>query len=213
MNFTVFGNPLLIPDNHGNNVLVINKTGEYVELPDNGLECLIDISKCQKGFTLKADIKFLVQTVQSTRYYIFSSGGDQAGTTGIALYLDHNKLCSTARSRDKLWTTCKAYTFELQQWHTYQISWNPKDGYYVFVDGMLFMRPDLIIQLQLQTGIHPLLIGGSFSTNITTFMTIKNLYTWTASREILIQQGVIEGNTFLRIGYEKQVLDEYLIVR
>jgi hypothetical protein len=63
-NFTVYKNPVIRKEANGKTVLVLNTTGQYVELPNKGIECIQDMTKCDSGFTLR------VKKIAS-RYFIF----------------------------------------------------------------------------------------------------------------------------------------------
>ena len=193
-NFTVYGNPSLNLITGGNVVLRLNQTGQYLELPNKGIQCIQDLTTCDNGFTLSVELKFLTTISTNEKQYIFSSGGDIVNSSGIALYLWHGELYCSAKWNKQIWTAKKKLTFTHTDWHTYQVSWNIKNGFIVFVDGDKFMSHSVHLPNPIQQLIHSLLIGKGFQTNVTTFMDIKNLFVWTASRDVLINQSIITGN-------------------
>lgn len=191
-NFTVYGSPKLRPEPDGSAILVLNTHGQYVELPNKGLECVEDINTCDKGFTFQVEVKILEYSMIN-KTYIFSSGGDKLNSSGVALFLWNGELyCSTKRD-NLIWAAKKNVTFDVTIWHKFQVSWNKNDGFIVYVDGVHFMTSLLRYPTAAQPNTHELLIANAFNASTTTKMEIKNLFTWTASRDVLITEGVITG--------------------
>lgn len=196
-NFTVYGTPSIVPEVNGSAVLVLNKTGQYVELPNTGLQCLQDLTSCDNGFTLNVEIKFLNSTI-TDKQYIFSSGGDMVGTSGIALYLWKMELYCAVKWNKIIWTSKSKIHFNHTEWHTYQVSWNEADGFIVYVDGHLFMNHTIRLPNPNQPDVHSLLIAKGHGSTSTTFLDIRNLFAWTASRDVLIHQHIIQEYTTVK---------------
>ena len=57
-NFTVYNSPKIVPEQGGSAYLELKKKGQYMKLPNVGLECIQDMTKCDHGFTLSVEIKF-----------------------------------------------------------------------------------------------------------------------------------------------------------
>ncbi|XP_061171667.1 uncharacterized protein LOC133181143 [Saccostrea echinata] len=189
-NFTVFGKPHLTPEQNGA-ILELHKDGQYVELPNYGLECIQDMTKCDHGFTLSAEIK--LKDMNSTdKRYILSSGGDQVGASGLALYLWHGDLYCSTKKDNYIWTAKQKLNIKAGEWHIYQVSWNKKDGFIVYLDGKVFMSHSIKLPNPDQPTVYPLYIANApNSTYSSTQMDVRNLYTWSASRDSLIGQGCI----------------------
>ncbi|XP_052098806.1 uncharacterized protein LOC127733493 [Mytilus californianus] len=189
-NFTVYKNPTIRPENNGHAVLILNTTGQYVELPNKGIECIQDMTKCESGFTLSLEIKWL--DINSTnKRYIFSSGGDKVNNSGLALYLWHGELYCSAKKDKTIWTAKAKLNVKAGEWHSYQVSWNKKDGFVVYLDGQVFMQHSIKYPNPAQPGTFPLLIATTPGYNETSLMEVRNLYTWTASRDVLINHTCI----------------------
>jgi hypothetical protein len=56
-------------------------------------------------------------------------------------------------------------------------------------DGHFFMKNSIHLPNPAQNGVYPLLIATTPGHNDTSLMEVRNLYTWTASRDILIMYG------------------------
>lgn len=193
-NFTVFGKPNLTPEQNGKAILELHKDGQFVELPNHGLECIQDMTKCEHGFTLSAEIK-LMDLNSTDKRYIFSSGGDQVGASGLALYLWHGELYCSTKKDNFMWTAKQKLNVKVGEWHTYQVSWNKKDGFIVYLDGKEFMSHSIKLPNPDQPTVYPLYIASAPNhTFSSTAMEVKNLFTWSASRDSLIGQGCITGN-------------------
>lgn len=191
-NFTVYNNPIIRPEKDGKAVLVLNTTGQYVELPNKGIECIQDMTKCQNGFTLSLEIKWL--DINSTnKRYVISSGADKVNNSGLAMYLWHGELYCAAKKDNIIWTAKEKLNVKEGDWHSYQISWNMKDGFKVFLDGHIFMEHSIKLPNPAQPGTFPLLIAGTPGYAETSLMEVRNLYSWTASRDVLINNTCITG--------------------
>ncbi|XP_062591670.1 uncharacterized protein LOC134253173 [Saccostrea cucullata] len=157
-NFTVYGKPDLTPEQNGKAILELHKDGQYVELPNYGLECIQDMTKCDHGFTLSAEIK--LKDMNSTdKRYIFSSGGDQVGASGLALYLWHGDLYCSTKKDNFIWTAKQKLDVKAGEWHIYQVSWNKKDGFIVYLDGKVFMSHSIKLPNPDQPSVYPLYIA------------------------------------------------------
>ncbi|XP_071167716.1 uncharacterized protein [Mytilus edulis] len=189
-NFTVYKNPTIRPENNGHAVLILNTTGQYVELPNKGIECIQDMTKCESGFTLSLEIKWLDMNSTNKRY-IFSSGGDKVNNSGLALYLWHGELYCAAKKDKTIWTAKSKLNVKAGDWHSYQVSWNKKDGFVVYLDGHIFMEHTIQLPNPAQPGTFPLLIATTPGYSETSLMEVRNLYTWTASRDVLINNTCI----------------------
>lgn len=191
-NFTVYKNPVIRKEVNGKTVLVLNTTGQYVELPNKGIECIQDMTKCDSGFTLSLDIKWLNMN-STNKLYIFSSGGDKVNNSGIALYLWHGELYCSAKKDKAIWTAKQKLGVKPGEWHSFQVSWNKQNGFIVYLDGHFFMKNSIHLPNPAQNGVYPLLIATTPGHNDTSLMEVRNLYTWTASRDILINHTCITG--------------------
>lgn len=204
-NFTVYKNPTIRPEKNGHAVLILNTTGQYVELPNKGIECIQDMTKCESGFTLSLEIKWLDMNSTNKRY-IFSSGGDKVNNSGLALYLWHGELYCAAKKDKVIWTAKAKLNVKVGEWHSYQVSWNKKDGFVVYLDGHIFMEHTIKYPNPPQSGTFPLLIATTPGYNETSLMEVRNLYTWTASRDVLINNTCITG-MYSYLWYNKIISD------
>lgn len=153
------------------------------------------MTKCEHGFTLSAEIK-LMDTNSTHKRYIFSSGGDQVGASGLALYLWHGELYCSTKKDNLIWTAKQKLNVSAGEWHTYQVSWNKKDGFIVYLDGKEFMSHSIKLPNPSQPTVYPLYIASApNNTHSSTLMDVKNLFTWSASRDSLIGQGCITGRS------------------
>lgn len=152
------------------------------------------MTKCEHGFTLSAEIK-LMDLNSTDKRYIFSSGGDQVGASGLALYLWHGELYCATKKDNFMWTAKQKLNVKVGEWHTYQVSWNKKDGFVVYLDGKEFMSHSIKLPNPDQPTVYPLYIASAPNhTYSSTAMEVRNLFTWSASRDSLIGQGCITGN-------------------
>ncbi|XP_062578886.1 uncharacterized protein LOC134240828 [Saccostrea cucullata] len=149
------------------------------------------MTKCDHGFTLSAEIK--LKDMNSTdKRYILSSGGDQVGASGLAVYLWHGDLICSTKKDNVLWSTRHKLDVNAGEWHVYQVSWNKKDGFIVYLDGKVFMSHSIQLPNPAQPTVYPLYIANApNSTYSSTQMDVRNLFTWSASRDSLIGQGCI----------------------
>ena len=198
-NFTVHGNPVLNLQEKGQTALVLNGTKQYLELPDKGIPCLEDIGKCSNGFTMKLEIKFThIDTTQKT--YIISSGGDKSGTSGTALYIQSNQLVFAVKQGTFHWVgTCNTTSLiHLSLWYHLELSWSFTAGASVVMNGKKVIEETIGKPYPGKSVTHPVLIGKTEGTNYTAFMWVRNLFTWTASREILVSHGILAGILILK---------------
>ena len=192
-NFTIHGHPALKLQQKGQTALVLNGTKQYVELPDKGIPCLEKISACKNGFTMQLEVKFTHIDV-TKKTYILSSGGDKSGTSGTALYLQGNQLVFAVKQGIFHWTgSCNVTSLiKLNIWYNIQVSWSMK-GITVVIDGKLAIYETLGTPYPGTSVTHPVLIGKTEGANYTAYIMIRNLFTWTTTREVLVSQGVING--------------------
>ncbi|KAL3863376.1 hypothetical protein ACJMK2_005133 [Sinanodonta woodiana] len=195
-NFTVHGTPKLELANNGSTNLVLNGSGQSVELPDQGIPCLQDLKNCTHGFTFKLEVNFLhINTTQHT--YLLSSGGNVENTSGIAFYLSQGKLACAVKMNGTHWISNMAIQFNTENWYTFQISWTPLNGCTVLLDRYRLNMTMQVISTSVTFKTHPVFIGSSHNVTSTAFMKVRNLYTWTANRETLISNGMITDDELL----------------
>ena len=195
-NFTVHGHPLLKLQEKGQTALVLNGTKQYVELPDKGIPCLEKMADCHNGFTMRLEVKF-TQIDVTKKTYIISSGGDKSGTSGTALYLQGNQLVFAVKQGIFHWTgACNVTTMiKLNVWYNIEVSWSMK-GITAVINGHLVINETGGTPYPGTSVTNPVLIGKTEGANYTAYMMIRNLFTWTTSREVLVSQGVIDGKFF-----------------
>ncbi|KAK3600843.1 hypothetical protein CHS0354_014207 [Potamilus streckersoni] len=190
-NFTVHGTPKLELNNNGSTNLVLNGSGQYVELPDTGIPCLQDLKNCTNGFTFNLEVNFLqINTTQ--HLYIFSSGGNVENTSGIAFYLNQNKLTCAVKMNGVHFMSSLDINFITDHWYTFQVSWTPLKGCTVLLDRYKLNMTMYTIHTAVTFVTHPVYIGSSHNVTYTAHMKVRNLYTWTANRETLISNGTIK---------------------
>ena len=192
-NFTVHGNPVLNLQEKGQTALVLNGSRQYVELPDKGIPCLEKLSDCKNGFTMKLEVKFTHVDV-TKKTYILSSGGDKSGTSGTALYLQSNQLIFAVKQGIFHWTgSCNVTSLiKTNVWYSIEVSWSMK-GITVIINGNKVIDQTRGTPYPGTSVTHPVLIGKTEGANYTAYMMVRNLFTWTASREILVSHGVVNG--------------------
>lgn len=200
-NFTVHGNPALNLQEKGQTALVLNGSNQYVELPDKGIPCLEKIADCQNGFTMKLEVKFThIDVTQTT--YILSSGGDVTGSSGTALYMQSNQLVFAVKQGTFHWVgTCNITSLiQINTWYNIEVSWSLK-GLFVIINGQRVIEQTKPTPYPGTSVTHPVLIGKTFGANYTAYMMVRKLFTWTASREILVSHGVVSGKwAFSQVG-------------
>ena len=188
------GHPVLNLQEKGQTALVLNGSKQYVELPDKGIPCLEDIGNCTNGFTIKLEVKFTHIDV-TKKTYILSSGGDKSGSSGTALYMQSNQLIFAVKQGVFHWVgTCNITDLiQLSAWYSIELSWSMKTGASVVINGKKVIEETTRKPYPGTAVTHPVLIGKTQGANYTAFMLVRNLFTWTASREILVSHGVVPG--------------------
>ena len=193
-NFTVHGHPKLELQEKGQTALVLNCSRQYVELPDKGIPCLENMGSCKNGFTVKLEVKFTsIDVLQKT--YVLSSGGYMSGTSGTALYLLGNQFVFAVKQGMFHWVgTCNITSLiQTDVWYNIEVSWS-MTGIIVYLDGKKVIDETKGTPYPGTSVTHPVLIGKTEGSNYTACMHVRNLFSWTASREILVSHGVVPGN-------------------
>ena len=194
-NFTVHGNPKLELQNNSQTALVLDcSKSQYVELLDHGIPCLQDLDNCQKGFTFHLEALFTKIDLQE-KTYILTSGGDQNAYNGLALYLHSNLLTYGVKKGMKHWAASANIqnVIGTNTWHMFEISWMEQTGLLVLINGFEVIKEKGWTPSPGRSHSNPVLIGKSIDNNYTSCMKVRNLYTWTIQREILVTSGVLQG--------------------
>ena len=195
-NFTLHNKPALLLENGSRTTLVLDcSKNQYVELPDSGIPCIEDLDNCKKGFTFKMQLQFTqIDTAEKT--YILSSGGDVETASGMAIYIQSSQLIFGVKQSFFHWSGKYDLTgkLNLSQWYKYEISWSYEKGISVIIDGYQVINEP---QWTPSPGIaktNPVLIGKTADSNTTSCMNVRDLFTWTIHREVLVDQGILPGD-------------------
>lgn len=141
--FSLHGNPVLIPGLY-HKALYLNGLQQYFTSPLSQHGCLNNINLCQSGFTIALWINF--QALKEDTYIV--SNGGNLNTVGFSFYYVSGQLKFGVTTSGKVWkamTDKNQYHVDLQSWHHYHLSWSPKTGAHIFIDGILHGiddRPD-----------------------------------------------------------------------
>jgi len=194
-NFTLHNKPTLEIGNNGHTTLTLNcNAHQYIELPDSGVPCLENLSSCDKGFTFKLTLMF-TDLNSAEKTYILSSGGDVAFNSGMGIYVHNYQLIYGVKKGFYHWVGSynMSNSLKLNTWYNYEISWSLKSGVSVIIDGIEVIHVTAWSPSPGVEKTNPVLIGKTTGANTTTCMKIRDLFTWTASRDILVDHGVLPG--------------------
>ncbi|KAL4231419.1 hypothetical protein ACF0H5_008996 [Mactra antiquata] len=125
--------------------------------------------------------------------YIVSSGGDVAGSSGMAIYLHSNILIFGVKKGIFHWTGTYNMSGIVQEnvWYKMEISWNQDKGIKVLIDGFIVILETKATPSPSNSNTHPVLIGKTEGSNYTSCIKVRDLFTWTTHREILVDHGVL----------------------
>lgn len=194
-NFTLHHNPTLLLENNSHTVLVLDcSQNQSVELPDKGVPCLEDLQNCKKGFTFTLEIEF-TKLDPAEKTYILSSGGDVETASGMAIYIQSNQLIFGVKQGFYHWTGKYDLTgkVKLNQWYKYEISWSLTNGIAVIIDGIQVIHETAWTPSPFIPTTNPVFIGTTANANTTSCMNVRDLFTWTIHREVLVEQGILPG--------------------
>jgi hypothetical protein len=157
-NFSVHGHPLLIQDGN-KQAVVLNKTGQYIEIKQTGTKtCISDIKQCTSGFKFEVKLKFIAINATSKMYVLSSL---QQGHAGIELYYLNGTYHLTVVSSKASWNLAVEYEVKLKIWHTYLIEWSPSFGLALYVDNCQVGKTFTAIHTDVNLQASSLIIGSS----------------------------------------------------
>lgn len=200
-NFTLHNKPTLLLENNSHTVLVLDcSQHQYVELPDKGIPCLEDLDKCDKGFTFTLQIQF-TKLDPSEKTYILSSGGDVETASGMAIYIQSYQLIFGVKQNVFHWTGKYDLSgkVKLDEWYKYEISWSVTTGISVVIDGYEVIKEKAWTPSPSIPKSNPVFIGATANPNSTSCMNVKDLFTWTVHREVLVDHGVLPGDNIVHV--------------
>ena len=125
LNITLHNGAVLIPG-HIQNGVNMNGNRQYVELGDHQQSCMGNIEYCRHGLTIMMFIK--PRDVSQDRYYLSSAS--------YSLYTEGGVLKSDFMTPSKTWTV-STDEFVDRVWQKVDLSWDPRKGLEMFIDGKL----------------------------------------------------------------------------
>lgn len=180
-------------------MLVLDCTqNQYVELPDEGIPCLEDLNNCTNGFTFNLELQF-TKLDPAEKTYILSSGGDVETASGMAIYIQSSQLIFGVKQSMFHWTGKYDLTgkLKLNQWYRYEISWSLTSGISVIIDGYEVIKEKVWTPSPGIPATNPVFIGKTANASSSSCMNVRDLFTWTIHREVLVDQGILPGDSCL----------------
>ncbi|XP_035829885.1 uncharacterized protein LOC106014199 isoform X2 [Aplysia californica] len=132
LNLTVVGSPSLIELSPGNNAMELDGNSQFVDMSNLPTDnCLWTPDDCKFGLTVSFSLK--VVTVKDNMY-IFTNGGDQKDSYGVAMYYKYNRFYLTVSTKLKEWTV---FTDKIQVGVAVKVeySWSVQFGLSLYLDG------------------------------------------------------------------------------
>lgn len=194
-NFTLHNQPKLELETNSHTALVLDcSKQQYVELPDKGIPCLESLEDCNDGFTFKLEVLF-TKLEPAKKIYILSSGGDVVGSSGMAIYTHSYQLIFGVKLGLNHWTGRYDMTgiIKENQWYKFEVSWNVTKGILVLIDGYEVIKTSYWTPSPVIAKTNPVLIGKTEGSNDTACIKVRDLFTWTTHREVLVDQGIVQG--------------------
>jgi len=195
-NFTLHNKPTLQLVNDSHTILILDcAKQQYVELPDQGIPCLEDLGNCHAGFTFKMQVQFTALDA-AEKTYLLSSGGDVETASGMAIYIQSYQLTFGVKKGMFHWTGKYDLTgtVSINAWYAYEISWSETTGLLVLINGFQVIKETSMTPAPSIAHTNPVLIGKTAGNDYTACMHIKDLFTWTVHREVLVDQGILPGD-------------------
>ena len=214
--FKANNNPNVLKDANGT-IVQLFRYGQYIELPNRGLQCIQDMTSCDNGFYLGFDIKFhRFNPISKT--YIIESGGDVINSTGLSIFLQYqyrvlHLICSAKRNQE-IWTSKRLIQATVKRWYSLEISWNDQSGFEVYLDGQFFMNTSKHYLTPTQPVMYQMLIGRTVNDSVpTSLLDIRNLYVWTESKQRLVRRGCLVQRRYKSVKLPGYKLASYNITK
>ncbi|XP_076321418.1 uncharacterized protein LOC143230950, partial [Tachypleus tridentatus] len=99
-------------------------------------DCWKNPSNCNKGVSLSIWERISFQRNDSTRRYIFSTGGKDEGIPGISLYYEGITLHALVSTGQEKWYTYAKGHLRNDTWNNIGIRWSQDSGLHVYVDAI-----------------------------------------------------------------------------
>lgn len=118
----------------GDKVLVLNKTGQYIEFQSsNTTTCINNIANCSLGFKFYIKLKFI--EISTNKLFILSSLKEEH--SGIEMYYLNGSYFVKIVSSKHSWSLIASFETKVNIWYTYRIEWSPISGLLLYVNNIL----------------------------------------------------------------------------
>lgn len=125
LNVSVYNNPALVPGVR-HNALLLDRSQQYVDIGKHGDKCLGNLDLCPFGISIFFWIKI---EEYADRMYIMSTGSDE-----IQIYCYQGNIYVNVNNKQTSWSVGLRQV-TLEEWHFVELTWHPKHGMELFVDG------------------------------------------------------------------------------
>lgn len=157
--FTLFGSPRFEFGPTGAKALLLNGVDQFVDMGDQTAQCIGNLDNCKLGLTVKFNFKVLKF---SKKMYIFSNGGDEPGSYGMAMWYERKRLYLSISTSTKIWTVSTRYTTR-NKFTAIQFSWSVQLGIRLYFDGTLVTRTEKYYKREVKNLFKKFYIGCSVS--------------------------------------------------
>lgn len=118
----------------GDKVLVLNKTGQYIEFQSsNTTTCINNIANCSSGFNFDIKVKFI--EISTNKLFILSSLKEEH--SGIEMYYLNGTYFVKIVSSKHSWSLVASFETKVNVWYTYRIEWSLISGLLLHVNNVL----------------------------------------------------------------------------
>ena len=132
LQFTLFGTPGFVSGPTGAKALLLNGNDQFVDMGDQTTQCIGNLDNCKLGLTIKFNLKVIKF---SKKMYIFSNGGDEKDSYGMAMWYERKRLFLSISTSSKIWTVKTRFT-RLNQFTSIRFSWSVQLGIRLYFDGV-----------------------------------------------------------------------------
>uniref|UniRef100_A0A2C9L6R6 VWFD domain-containing protein n=1 Tax=Biomphalaria glabrata TaxID=6526 RepID=A0A2C9L6R6_BIOGL len=154
--------------------------------------CLSDFEQCQFGFIISLHIKFdkLVENG-----YLLTSCGDQAYSSGIAVYYKQSRLYFIVTTRTSQWIVY-LQNVDTTSFHNLDISWSSQMGLKVFIDSVVVSQQAKPVERKMSVSTRRecgLFVGTSETGVSLLHFTLELLHIIAAEQETVNALGIVPG--------------------
>lgn len=132
LQFTLFGTPSFVSGPTGAKALLLNGNDQFVDMGDQTAQCIGNLDNCKLGLTVKFNLKVIKF---SKKMYIFSNGGDDRDSYGMAMWYERKRLFLSISTSSQIWTVKTKFT-RLNQFTSIRFSWSVQLGIRLYFDGV-----------------------------------------------------------------------------